>query len=278
MDRITYFNKVFERWNIEIDNEAATKTLKNQLNNTICQYFNGINVIYKENIIYRFYHLVGESTRCLDDPFFYDDIFSGYLDINKDSNMYYIFLNHFFYALYEFLSDDPRQEDLCVDLNEDILAASSPIQIITFEDGPMMIVPAGAKELDDALVNDVLNWLSDYPKARENLIDALKSYNSKEIKACLIHMYKSFEEFLKKFFENDKNIEKQQKDIVGFFDRIQVNPHTKNIFGQIMNFYKIYMNEYVRHGDGAVYDDIEFFLYQTGAMMRLLIQLKESQS
>ena len=277
MDRITYLNKMLKRWDANIDYEIATNSLKNQLLNNIRDYLNVVHRYYggSSDIIIYFYHLAGESTLNKD---YIISKFYSYLEKANDSDLYYILLNYFYYASHEIVGNNNTYVILHNKSNEDILAAGSPIQIITDNGGAMMIVPAGAKELDDALVNDVLKWLTDYPKARDNLVNALKSFNSKNIKDCLNHMYKSLEWFLKEFFVNKKNIENQTENIAEFFNSTQANPHTKNIFGQIINFYKIFMNDYVRHGDGAVYEDIEFFLYQTGAMMRLLIQLKQSHS
>ena len=38
------------------------------------------------------------------------------------------------------------------------------------------VFPKGAKELDDALVSEPLEWLQEYPKSRKEWVGALKLY------------------------------------------------------------------------------------------------------
>ena len=50
-----------------------------------------------------------------------------------------------------------------------------PVELIKNDD-EYFAFPQGAKELDDALVSQPLDWLSSYPKAHEAFIKALKDY------------------------------------------------------------------------------------------------------
>ena len=49
-------------------------------------------------------------------------------------------------------------------------------EIIEDDDG-IFIFPKGAKELDDALVSEPLEWLADYPESRKAFVKALKEYS-----------------------------------------------------------------------------------------------------
>ena len=50
-----------------------------------------------------------------------------------------------------------------------------PFDVIEDKDG-VFIFPKGAKELDDKLVTEPLQWLTEYPKTRTAWIKALKAY------------------------------------------------------------------------------------------------------
>ena len=55
-----------------------------------------------------------------------------------------------------------------------------PCEVIWDDDGAF-VFPKGAAELDDALVSQPLEWLSDYPKAHKTFVIALKQYSEGSI-------------------------------------------------------------------------------------------------
>jgi len=145
-------------------------------------------------------------------------------------------------------------------------------RLITNNDGAVFY-PSGAEELDETLVEDILKWLSDIPTAQQAFIAALKMYSTSSISKCLDELRKSFEFTLRAIFKNKKSLENQSNEIRNLFSEKGVDPQIRNIFTKIYNFYIIYQNENVKHGEGAKYYDIEFILYQTGSMIRFLLRL-----
>ncbi|MEI7902422.1 MAG: hypothetical protein WCK89_19405 [bacterium] len=78
------------------------------------------------------------------------------------------------------------------------------------------ILPAGAKLLDDGAVNDVLQWLEDYPKSLKQLEQALQLHlagdpaKQRIILDCLRH---SLEQLLRSLLGNRKRLEDQSKPL-----------------------------------------------------------------
>lgn len=82
------------------------------------------------------------------------------------------------------------------------------------EDG-YFIFARGAKELDDALVYENLEWLKEYPQSRVAFIKALKEYaNQKEENASDItdKFRKALESFFQEFFESEKSLENYKSE------------------------------------------------------------------
>ena len=68
------------------------------------------------------------------------------------------------------------------------------------DDNGIFVFPKGAKELDDALVSEPLEWLKDYPKAHKTYVNALKQYSEGiYIRDVADNLRKALEEFLQEF-------------------------------------------------------------------------------
>ena len=262
MDKKRYLDNLMRRWEFQVDNGTKEVQLRKQLINQIRDFFvsprfgSGLDPRIVSDIIRRFFHLAGEDiTKIGHDP---HNMFN-YLRSSDDPRIFYIRLGFFFLAVKETISDSRRCEILFNEMQSDIICAGSPVEITRYEGIPV-IYPAGAKELDQALVNDVFVWLSEFTKARKHLKEALEKYNSEEIRHCLDELRKSFEEFLREYFGNRKSLEKQKMKIDQLFNKAKINTKIKNVFFQIWKYYVDYQNDDVKHGDKCEYRDIEFIL------------------
>ena len=158
-------------------------------------------------------------------------------------------------------------------------ALNIQFDIINDEDG-VFIFPKGAEELDNALVSEPLAWLSEYPKAHTAFIKALKEYAkaSPENASDIADKFrKALETFMQEFFNTGKSLE-NCKAIYGAYLAEQGVP--KEITGNLetlLQAYTNYINNYAKHKDRTQVNVLEYLLYQTGNIIRLLITLKKRE-
>lgn len=151
-----------------------------------------------------------------------------------------------------------------------------PYEVREDEDG-YFIFPKGAKELDDALVSENLEWLKEYPKSRAAFIKALKEYaNQGDDNASEIadKFRKALESFFQEFFGSEKSLENYKSEYGTFLKDHGVPAEIRNNFESLFQAYSNYMNSYAKHHDKTSLNVLEYIMYQTGNIIRLLIMLK----
>lgn len=140
------------------------------------------------------------------------------------------------------------------------------------------IFPKGAKELDDALVSQPLEWLNKYPQAHKTFCIALKQYADGEyIRDTADNLRKALEEFFQEFLENDKNLETNKTEICKYLGAQNVDPGICGLFQPLINSYKNINDRIAKHHDKVDEKLLEFLLYQTGVLIRMVLSVKESE-
>ena len=157
----------------------------------------------------------------------------------------------------------------------------SHIQYAIVEDNDgLFIFPKGAKELDDALVSQPLEWLSKYPQARSEWIDAIKDYSDlTDEKASEVadKFRKALERFFQEFFNSTKSLENLESEYGAYMKTNGVPSEISNNLETLMQGYTNFMNNYAKHHNQTGKNVLEYILYQTGNIMRLLITLKQNE-
>lgn len=178
-----------------------------------------------------------------------------------------------------------REKGISQKLLLDILDRSfvaSKLQYAVLKDGPQYFVfPKGAKEMDNALVSQPLEWLVEYPKSYTAFVKALKEYseatpdNASDIAD---KFRKALETFFQEFFGCDKSLD-NCRSIYGTYLKNKNVP--KEITGNLetlLQAYTTFMNAYAKHHDRTSINILEYIMYQTGNIIRLLITLKQAES
>ncbi len=151
------------------------------------------------------------------------------------------------------------------------------------ENEKYFIFPKGAKELDRALVSEPLEWLSNYPNSRKSFVKALELYsNSTNNNASDVAdaFRKALETFFQDFFElKDLTIEKTLERNVyeRYLKEKEIPGEIRNNFRSLLDSYRNFMNNYAKHHDKTTNSILEYIMYQTGNIIRLLITLKHSE-
>ena len=149
---------------------------------------------------------------------------------------------------------------------------------ITEDTDGFFIFPQGAKELDDALVSEPLEWLSAYPNSRKTYITALKQYSEDiYIRDTADNLRKALETFLQEFLNNDKNLETNKNEICKYLGQQSIDGDIGALFQQIINSYKKINDKMAKHNDKIDKKLLEFLLYQTGVLIRMVLVVKQSE-
>ena len=161
-------------------------------------------------------------------------------------------------------------------------SSESGLEFEFFEDGDnVFIFPKGAKELDDALVSEPLEWLSEYPQTRKEWIDALKDYsNLTDDNASDVadKFRKALERFLQEFFGKTKSLENLKSEYGAYLKARGVPSEISNNFETLQKSYTDFMNNYAKHHNKTSRNVLEYIMYQTGNIIRLLITLKQEEN
>lgn len=143
--------------------------------------------------------------------------------------------------------------------------------------GAYFIFPKGVDQFDHALVSDVLLWLKDYPLTEKAWIKALKAYSeSTNLTASETadNFRKALERFFQEFFKSEKSLENLKSEYGTFLSSKGIPAEIKNNFEKLLESYTNYNNNYAKHHDKVSKSVLEYIMYQTGNLMRLLITLK----
>ncbi len=171
-----------------------------------------------------------------------------------------------------------KEKNILIDVLRNALD-SCQISYETFSDEEgIYIIPKGAKEFDDALVSQPLEWLRDYPKAHKTYCVALKQYSEGiYIRDVADNLRKALEDFLREFLENEKDLNCNKKEAEAYLKQANANPQLVNMFGSLLTHYYLLNNDVAKHNDKVDKTYLEFLLYQTGIFIRTLIVVRQEK-
>lgn len=176
-------------------------------------------------------------------------------------------------ALINTYSDDIQEkEKLKQYIIDSLEQCSIKCDVLEDSDG-IFVFPKGAKELDDALVSQPMEWLNKYPDSRKEFVAALKQYsNATEENASDVadKFRKALERFFQEFFGGQRSLENYKSDFGKYLKDKDIPKELANTFENTLDLYCKYINNYAKHGNGVNINALEFIMYQTGNMIRLL--------
>ena len=165
-------------------------------------------------------------------------------------------------------------------LQENLGEANIQYEILNDDDG-VFVFPKGVPEMDNALISEPLSWLSAYPRTHTAYIKALKEYseatpdNASDIAD---KFRKTLETFFQEFFGCDKTLENCKGIYGSYLKSRNVPPEIAANFETLLQSYTNFMNAYAKHHDQTGLNVLEYIMYQTGNIIRLLITLKQEET
>jgi len=158
------------------------------------------------------------------------------------------------------------------------MLTESHIPFDVIEDGDSCFVfPKGAEEMDSALVSQPLHWLESYPNAHKAFVKALKAYagaDEETASEVADKFRKALEAFFQEFFGGNRSLENYKGDYGSYLKLHEVPKEISGNLETLLQAYTNYMNNYAKHRDATSDTLLEYLMYQTGNIVRLLIQLK----
>lgn len=249
--------------------------------------FNFLNSIVEDidfNEYFHFCNLIGlkvDWETCFYDNKYSNDRIKSCLSVLNQQNTLNEFLVNYI-ALTNSISLERKTEPLTRKSFSNIACEMLKESHIPFDllenNNEYFIFPKGAKELDEALVSQPLEWLNKYPQAHKTFCIALKQYADGEyIRDTADNLRKSLEEFLQEFLGNDKNLETNKTEICKYLGAQNVDPGICGLFQPLINSYKNINDRIAKHHDKVDEKLLEFLLYQTGVLIRMVLSVKESE-
>lgn len=176
---------------------------------------------------------------------------------------------------------DAEHDELLIDILADFLDELS-IQYEIFEDADgYFVFPKGVVEFDDKLISQPLEWLRDYPNAETAWSKALRNYadatddNASDVAD---KFRKALETFFQEFFGGNKSLENYKSEYGSYLKRRSVPKEISSNFETVLQAYTNFMNSYAKHRDRTSDTLLEYIMYQTGNIIRLLIVLKQEET
>lgn len=269
-----------EKLKIGFCDQEKLKFFFNKMFNLLDSFEREASIYFGENGYFKFCNTTGTTMLR---SYHYNGEYALAVDVlSKHTGSLGEFLAYYM-AFANSFPDDKNAEWRCEHLHnmiENMLTQSHiPYEIIRDEDGAF-VFPKGAEEMDAALVSQPLYWLSAYPKAHAAYVKALKEYseatpdNASDIAD---KFRKTLETFFQEFFGCDKTLE-NCKALYGAYLKSRNVP--KEIAGNLetlLQTYTTFMNAYAKHHDKTGVNILEYLMYQTGNIIRLLITLKQEE-
>jgi len=272
-NRIKSFHK---RWNIEVSEQERWNDFKGRILNSYASILQH-GFIYNDEADEEFFNLLGIHSRhnkhdrltlnitgkevedCL-----------SYKYLRNETDIKKILLGLEIISWMESIEPEIKNRFL-VDVKEIISLTNVPIEL-KYSENEFLLYPAGAKLLDEKLINDNLDWLADYPKIHELFSLSLSDLGIKGKERQVIdNLRLSVELLLKEKLGNSKSLENQKVELGKYLKTQEISSEISNLYWQVLDYYSKYQNNKVKHSDKANPKEVEFILYLTGTMMRLLL-------
>lgn len=165
-------------------------------------------------------------------------------------------------------------------LTDALKAAHIQYEVLRNEE-EIFVFPKGVPELDTTLVSQPLEWLKDYPSARTAWIKALEDYSESagdNASDIADKFRKALETFFQQFFGGDKSLENYKSAYGDYLKQRNVPKEISGNFETVLQAYTNYINNYAKHRDRTSDTLLEYIMYQTGNIIRLLIVLKQEET
>lgn len=261
-----------EKLGIGFSDKLKAKMLRNKIVTLIEN--SSLNADYSSDDYYRFCLMVGIRHQCG-----YEEqstalaglFLNNELSVSATLSYYIAFVNCK-------INSKKRERRMLIAVLEGFLSDLNILYEVFEDKDGWFVFPKGAEELDYALVSEPLEWLKDYPGAHKTFVIALKQYSEGiYIRDTADNLRKALEAFLQEFLGNSKNLETNKAEICKYLGSQNVDAGIAGLFQPLINAYKNINDSLVKHNDAIDAKLLEFLLYQTGLLIRMVLTVKQAE-
>lgn len=264
-----------EKLGIGFNDEQKFKMLLNMMQNFIC---NVVGNAYCESAYFEYCMMTGEMYLDYNRPYQHlsDNIGHG-KSMAEIISKFIAFYNTFEVSYDSYSYHRTSKKDVIEFLKNSLNALKVQFEILEDKDG-VFVFPKGAEELDEALVSEPFEWLIDYPNTRKTYTIALKQYSDGVyVRDVADNLRKALEAFLQEFLGNSKNLETNKNEICRYLGEQGVDAGVSGLFQPLINAYKNINDRIAKHNDAVDEKLLEFLLYQTGVLIRMVLSVKQAE-
>ncbi len=132
-------------------------------------------------------------------------------------------------------------------------------------------------EVNLTLIEETKHWLDGYPPSLVLYERALQKYELQTHERNLLDDLRlALELLLKSLFSNEKSLENQFFLIGQFIKEKKGSTEFANMFVKLLDYYSKYQNNYIKHDDAVISEEIEFVMEITSSFMKHLVRLARS--
>lgn len=160
------------------------------------------------------------------------------------------------------------------------LDSSHILYQVETEGDEVFIFPSGDPYLDEGEVVRPLLNLNRFPEAKQSFIDALKMYESlddRNASTVADQFRKALESFFQCFFNSQKSLENYKSEYGNYLRDKGVSQELAGNFVSLLSAYASFNNNNAKHHNKTSSLILEYLLYETGNIIRLLCTLKDSE-
>lgn len=140
------------------------------------------------------------------------------------------------------------------------------------------LYPTNIELLDEHLIFDNLNWLNNYPKAKEHFSKAVKLEIIEEnFRTIVDELRLSLELLLQQLFSNQKSLENQKSELGKYLKENNIANEINSMYVKLFDLYTLYNNHNAKHNDEIERLEISYITYLTGTFISLLVQTEENK-
>lgn len=265
-----------QRWNIDLADEERWNDFKNRLLNSLILNFEFVfyhDYKYEEEFcrilgVHEYTSSHEKSARSIMGREIKNDLIYKYF--KQESDIKKILLGIEVISWMETI-DSKNKVNFINEIYDIVNYSSIPVELKLIN-GEIIFYSAGAKLLDESLINDNLDWLSEYPLIYEIFKKGLSNIGVKgEERHVIDNLRLAFELLLKNKLNNTKSIENQKEELGKYLKSKGISSEISNLFWIITDYYSKYQNNKIKHSNNANPNEVEFILYLTGTLMRLIL-------
>ena len=133
---------------------------------------------------------------------------------------------------------------------------------------------SGESEINESLIEETRHWLQNYPDSLKLYQDALTKFQNQLFTRNLLDDLRlSLELLLKTIFANDRSLENQINGLGKHLKAKNGSKELTNMFVKLVDYYCKYQNNYIKHDDSVIEEEIEFIFEITSSFMKHIVKL-----